>query len=76
MNIVDILLTNGANVNLQDMFLMPPFQYAPTEEILNIFFEYAIDLNIRNREGDTALENDLRRQNIKFTKMIIYHEGF
>ena len=73
--VVETLLINGANVNLQDRYLCPPFQYAQTEEVLNIFFEYAIDLNIRNREGDTALENDIRRQNIRFTKMIIYHEG-
>ena len=74
--VVETLLTNGANVNLQDRYLCPPFQYAQTEEVLNNFFEYVIDSNIRNREGDTALENVIKRQNIRFTKMIIYHEGF
>ena len=76
MNIVEILLNNGANVNLQDIFLNPPFRYAPTKEILNIFFKYAIYLNMRNREGDTALENFIKRQNIRFAKAIIYQDSF
>ena len=63
--VVETLLINGANANLQDRYLCPPFQYALSEVVLNVFLEYAIDLNIRNEEGDTALENFIRGQNCK-----------
>ena len=77
--IVKTLLINGANPNLQESEeLITPIYYA-WPEILKLFFDYAIDLDLskRNFDGDTAFEDAMMQNDpmfLKNIKMIVYHQ--
>ena len=77
--IVKTLLINGANPNLQESEeLITPIYYA-WPEILKLFFDYAIDLDLskRNFDGDTAFEDAMMQDDLMFLKnikMIVYHQ--
>ena len=77
--IVKTLLINGANPNLQESEeLITPIYYA-WPEILKLFFDYAIDLDLnkRNLEGNTAFEDAMMQDEFAFVKnikMFVYHQ--
>ena len=76
--VIKILLVNGAKTNMLDEDFRTPFQYAlVSEEVLKIFLEHA---NVRNQDINTTFEKSLRcfirRKNIRDGKMIVYHACF
>ncbi len=54
-DIVDLLLQNGANVNARDKTERTPVFWAINENILLKLIEYNADLNLKDRSGNTAL---------------------
>ena len=76
--IVKTLLIKGANVNIQDSNeKITPF-FCAYGNIIKIFFDYAIDLDLnkRNFEGNTAFEDALDKDEIETIMMIVYFQSF
>ena len=77
--IVKTLLINGANPNLQESEeLITPF-FCAKEEVMKVFFDFAIDLDMykRNLEGNTPFEYLLKHNELEAIgniKMIAYHQ--
>ena len=75
--VVKTLLINGANANLLDDALYSAFSNSLGETRMYIL-RYAtnLDLNLRNDEGNTVFEDDIKRLDIASAKLIIYHQSF
>ena len=77
---VEFLLEHNANINAVDSIKCTPLHLATLAnktKVVNLLLSSGgNDLNIRNEEGNTALESAIAKNHIKVTKMISFHESF
>ena len=77
---VEFLLEHNANINAVDNNKCTPLHLATLAnktKVVNLLLSSGgNDLNIRNEEGNTALESAIAKNHIKVTKMISFHESF
>ena len=78
-NIVELLIQNGANVNFLDEERQTPFHGAVLHnraDVVRRFFELGtnFDLNNRNMFGNTAFEDAVEKKELGgILKMMMYH---
>ena len=75
--VVKTLLINGANVKLHNETFFTAFSNC-SDITRKYFLDYAtnLDMNVRNDDRNTILEEDIKTLDIAFAKMIIYYESF
>lgn len=72
--VVEILLKNGANVNVQDHRGETPFHsfaYSGDMRIAELFFNSKADFNVRNNEGELPLYNAVINRKVKVAQFLI-----
>ena len=77
---VEFLLENNANLNAVDDNKSTPLHLASQknkpEVVKLLLISGGNDINIRNIEGNTALESAFAKNNINIAKMMAYHDNF
>ena len=77
LDIVELLIKNGANVNFPDEDHQTPFHVAVVykrADVVKMFFELGanLDLNKRNQYGRTAFEDAVKKKLGGILKMLMY----
>lgn len=80
MQIVELLITNGANVNITDNLNATPLHRASSQghtKIVRLVLDKGdrIDVNARDSAGNTPLHLACEEERVEEAKMLVHHGG-
>ena len=70
-DIIDSLVKKGANVNLLSTDHAAPIHLAKQKKDIEILIRGGADVNLKNKHGDTALNNAIRNRDTESAKFLI-----
>lgn len=70
-DIVGILLTNGAKVNVEEKFGKSPLHVASSREVVKLLIDSKIDVTKKDKKGLTALESAMSNGNRDIVKALL-----